>query len=78
MYERDLAEIQHRGFGDFAASAAPGLLGLLREAKIERGTVVDLGCGSGIWLRELSFRCQLAFGLGCAITPSKQASLTVT
>lgn len=54
MYHDDLAHVQHDGFGDFARRAAPGLLALLRQAGIGRGaTVVDLGCGSGIWLREL-------------------------
>jgi len=31
-----------------AREAAPGLLGVLREAGVDEGTVVDLGCGSGI------------------------------
>ena len=50
FYDADLATIHHEGFGDFARRAAPGLLRLLRAAEIESGTVVDLGCGSGIWL----------------------------
>lgn len=53
LYGDDLARIQHEGFGDFALRAAPGLLRLLREAGIRRGVVVDLGCGNGVWLREL-------------------------
>ena len=54
MYAEDLAYIQHAGYGDFARSAAPGLLRLLRDAGIHRGLVVDLGCGAGVWLRELT------------------------
>ena len=54
MYAEDLAYIQHAGYGGFARSAAPGLLRLLRDAGIHRGLVVDLGCGAGVWLRELT------------------------
>jgi SAM-dependent methyltransferase len=53
MYRDDLAYVHHAGFGDFARGAAPGLLRLLRAAGIRSGTVVDLGCGSGLWLRAL-------------------------
>lgn len=53
LYGPDLAHVQHTGFGDFATGAAPGLLRMLRQAGIERGLVVDLGCGSGILAREL-------------------------
>jgi len=53
FYGDDLAHVQQRGFGDFAAGAAPGLLAILRRAGIRRGTVVDLGCGAGGWLRAL-------------------------
>jgi SAM-dependent methyltransferase len=53
LYGDDLARIQHEGFGDFALRAAPGLLRLLRDAGIRGGVVVDLGCGNGVWLREL-------------------------
>jgi SAM-dependent methyltransferase len=52
-YERDLAYIHHVGFGDFSRNAAPGLLMWLRRAGIHAGTVVDLACGSGMWVREL-------------------------
>ena len=46
-YGRDLAVIHDAGFGDFARSAAPGLISLLHRAGIRRGRVVELGCGSG-------------------------------
>lgn len=52
MYGRDLAFVHHFGFGDFARRASPGLLALLRANGIRHGLVVDLGCGSGLWLRE--------------------------
>ena len=53
-YQNDLAYIHDVGFGDFAKNSAPGLLELLRQNGITRGLVVDLGCGSGLWARELS------------------------
>lgn len=53
-YNTDLAYIHDTGFGGFAKSAAPWLLEMLRENGIDEGLVVDLGCGSGIWARELS------------------------
>jgi len=52
-YKDDLAYIHDVGFGAFARSAAPGLLEILRQAGIPSGLVVDLGCGSGLWAREL-------------------------
>ncbi len=53
MYSDDLAYIHDVGFGEFSASAAPGLLEILKRSGISRGLVVDLGCGSGIWARAL-------------------------
>jgi SAM-dependent methyltransferase len=53
-YENDLAYIHDRGFGEFARGSAPGLLRLFRQHGITEGLVVDLGCGSGIWARELT------------------------
>jgi SAM-dependent methyltransferase len=52
-YGEDLAYIHDVGFSAFAGTAAPALLRLIAGAGIERGLVVDLGCGSGIWAREL-------------------------
>src|SRR5262245_38466765 len=54
VYRNDLAYIQHHGFSDFARSAGPGLLNVLRRAGITTGHVVDLGCGDGTWLRILT------------------------
>ena len=55
FYARDLAAIHDAGFGAFARDAAPGLLRRLRRAGIDDGLVVDLGCGSGIWARTLTY-----------------------
>lgn len=52
-YRVDLAHIHDDGFGDYARNAAPGILQLLKDAGIESGHVVDLGCGSGILARRL-------------------------
>jgi SAM-dependent methyltransferase len=54
VYKEDLAYIHDVGFGGFARAAAPGLLEILRRRGVARGLVVDLGCGSGLWARELS------------------------
>jgi SAM-dependent methyltransferase len=53
-YEIDLTYIHDRGFGAFARGSAPGLLNLLLQNGVSDGRVVDLGCGSGIWARELA------------------------
>jgi SAM-dependent methyltransferase len=62
-YREDLAYIHDVGFGHFAENAAPGLLEILRQAGIVRGLVVDLGCGSGIWARELCDAGYEVFGV---------------
>src|SRR5262245_42108156 len=53
FYGTDLAYIHHVGFAGFARAAAPGLLRILRRHRVH-GTVVDLGCGSGVWAGALS------------------------
>ncbi len=53
-YRKDLAYIHDAGFSDYARAAAPGLLAILRKHCVADGLVVDLGCGSGRWARELN------------------------
>lgn len=53
-YLDDLAYIHDAGFGGIARAAAERLLKLLCEQKIDRGLVVDLGCGSGILAEQVS------------------------
>jgi SAM-dependent methyltransferase len=53
FYREDLAYIHDTGHADFARRSAPGILEILRENGIPDGLVVDLGCGSGLWAREL-------------------------
>jgi predicted TPR repeat methyltransferase len=48
FYGADQAVIHDREFGDLARRAADYLRSLLDEAGLRHGTVVDLGCGSGI------------------------------
>lgn len=52
-YGEDQAYIHDVGHSEFALRSAPGILELLRANGIEEGLVVDLGCGSGQWAREL-------------------------
>lgn len=63
LYGADLARVHHEGFGGYARGAAPGILAWMRRAGITTGTVVDLGCGSGIWLGELVRRGYRAVGV---------------
>jgi SAM-dependent methyltransferase len=53
-YREDLAYIHDAGHSDYALGAAPGILRLLLRRGITSGFVVDLGCGSGRWARELN------------------------
>jgi SAM-dependent methyltransferase len=52
-YGEDLAYIHDVGHADFALRSAPGILEILNRGGIRDGLVVDLGCGSGQWAREL-------------------------
>jgi SAM-dependent methyltransferase len=67
MYGRDLAFIHEAGFGDFARSAAPGLIARLRRSGIRRGLVVELGCGSGAATRGLAAAGYDVLGLDASI-----------
>jgi SAM-dependent methyltransferase len=53
-YRDDLAYIHDAGYSDYALGAAPGLLKILKGNGVPSGLVVDLGCGSGRWARELN------------------------
>ena len=62
-YQEDLAYIHDDGYKEFALRSAPGLLDILRRAKIDDGLIVDLGCGSGLWARELVDACYHVLGI---------------
>src|SRR5207247_6300927 len=51
---RALAYIHGAGFGRLARAAAALLLDELGRSGIDRGLVIDLGCGSGILAEQLS------------------------
>ena len=53
-YQDDLAYVHDVGFTDYVRDAIPGLFAMLRRHGIKGGLVVDLGCGSGVWARELT------------------------
>jgi len=53
-YDEDLAYIHDIGYDFHARGLAPALLALLKEARLAGSVVVDLGCGSGIWTRQLA------------------------
>lgn len=50
LYRDDLAQIHIDGYGFHWEGAAPALLEWLSEFGLDRGLVVDLGCGGGQWL----------------------------
>lgn len=52
-YRSDLAWVHDRGFGFHADRCAPGILTLLRPVLDRGGTVLELGCGSGLLTRHL-------------------------
>ncbi|MEC4815598.1 MAG: class I SAM-dependent methyltransferase [Scytonema sp. PMC 1069.18] len=52
-YREDLAFIHDVGFSDYALKSAPGILKILERNNIQKGLVLDLGCGSGLWAAEL-------------------------
>jgi SAM-dependent methyltransferase len=54
LYEQDLAYIHDAGHGHLAKAAARRLIQELRTARLFTGTVVDVGCGSGILAREVT------------------------
>ena len=62
-YGEDLAYIHHTGFREFALGAGSGILQILADAAIRDGLVVDLGCGGGVWLRELTRAGYSALGV---------------
>lgn len=53
-YREDLAYIHDEGYGALARDAAKRLLDELSRAGLRQGTVVDLGCGSGILARAVA------------------------
>jgi SAM-dependent methyltransferase len=63
LYFVDLAFIHDAGFGELAAHTAPEIAHLLRAHGIVDGTIVELGCGSGITARYLAAAGFDVFGI---------------
>ena len=62
-YGDALAYIHDAAFSDYGRKATPGLLRILRQSGIHSGLVIDLGCGSGGWARELNRNGYAALGV---------------
>jgi SAM-dependent methyltransferase len=84
LYGEDLAHIHDRGFTGMASANGPALIRLLHRYGVDSGRVADLGCGSGVWLRQLSEAGYEATGidasadmLGLARLAAPQADLVL-
>jgi len=54
LYSRDLAYIHDTAFGDVSRGTAPEIIRILRQAHINAGRVVEVGCGSGLLAQRLT------------------------
>lgn len=62
-YQPDLAFIHDDGFGHLASASAKVLIDALDRKGLQRGTVLELGCGSGITARTLTDRGYTVTGI---------------
>ena len=53
FYGKDLAYVHDVGYSELAQAAALFLLKELNQSKLNSGLIVDLGCGSGIFAKEI-------------------------
>jgi SAM-dependent methyltransferase len=72
-YRPDLALVHHRGFGFHADMCAPGIIARLRDVREDGGTILELGCGSGLLTREL-----IAAGYRVIATDASPAMVELT
>lgn len=63
FYGSALARVHDEGFDFIARGAAPAIVELLRAGGVERGLIVELGCGSGIAARVFTDRGYAVFGI---------------
>jgi SAM-dependent methyltransferase len=77
IYGEELAYIHEAGFSWFARESATGILALLRRYGVDTGSVVDLGCGNGIWVRQLSFAGYTPIGIDVSEEMIRRARKTV-
>lgn len=75
-YQEDLTYIHHVGFTELVRQATPAILATLRKAGIHDGTVVELGCGTGILLSALSASGYRAIGVDASPAMLELASAT--
>ena len=76
LYQQDLAYIHHVGFGELSRRAGEWVLAALRQAHIREGTIVELGCGAGTFLRTLSQAGYSAVGVDVSAAMLAMASST--
>lgn len=62
-YRADLAIIHDDGFGHLATAGAGVLVSALDRGGLRRGTITDVGCGSGITARALVDRGYVVVGV---------------
>src|SRR5262245_45411545 len=62
-YREDLAYIHDMGHSDLARVAAERTVKELSSGGFHQGTVVDLGCGSGVFASEVSRAGYSVFGV---------------
>ncbi|MGB3640948.1 MAG: class I SAM-dependent methyltransferase [Rivularia sp. (in: cyanobacteria)] len=67
-YKEDLAYIHDVGFSDYCLKSAPGILKILQKNNINTGLVVDLGCGSGLWVQQLVKSGYHAIGIDISLS----------
>ncbi|MDY6802283.1 MAG: class I SAM-dependent methyltransferase [Cyanobacteriota bacterium] len=53
FYGKDLAYVHDLGYGEIAEAAALFLLQQLETSNLNSGLIIDLGCGSGIFAKEI-------------------------
>lgn len=52
LYQKDLAAAHAAGFAGLSLAGGTVVLDALRAARLDHGTIVDLGCGSGEWVHR--------------------------
>ena len=62
-YKEDLAYVHDVGFTAFLKSTSPAILKIIHDHGIKKAHVVDLGCGSGVWAKELTKSGHSVFGI---------------
>jgi SAM-dependent methyltransferase len=76
FYREDLARVHHSGFAELAERAARHLGRALARRGIRRGTVVDLGCGSGELARSIGDRGLDVIGVDVSAAMIRRARRT--